>query len=131
MAFERDFLTMMPHVLELEPYTGFDVHGDPLPFGSVRRYQCLITGKDISLRRQSSEQDAIIFDIYIGARIVGGMKRPVTDDLITLNDRITLPPGQEWRDRNPIIFAVGHLSDDDGNHHIKLQCGWMYHRQGQ
>jgi hypothetical protein len=50
---------------------------------------------------------------------------------IALADMIVLPEDEAWIDRTPEIFALGRMTDEDGHHHTKIQCGWMYHRQGQ
>jgi hypothetical protein len=67
------------------------------------------------------EDDAIIVDIYADTK---GMR-------IALADMIVLPEDEAWIDRTPEIFALGRMTDEDGHHHTKIQCGWMYHRQGQ
>ena len=121
MAFELDFLDMMPHTVAVERWTGQDFHSvdqyEPEPY----TYRCRIVGKGIAIRRQGGEEDAIIVDIYADTR----------GDRIQMQDRITLPSHAAWLDLTPVIFSVGNFTDEDGFHHTKVQCGWMYHRQGQ
>ncbi|SRR6266540_185431 len=129
--FEMEFLDMMPHQISVQSQK-FVSGGDLVPFGDARRYQCRISGKILSLRRPNSEQDTVIFDIWVGARLLDdGTARPVDVDEFTVNDKVTLPAGQSFIDESPILFTAGRITDEDGPHHIKLQCGWMYHRQGQ
>ena len=117
---EREFLEMMPHRVKISPYLGDDFNGDP-QFGQPTEYQCRIVGKGIALRRRSDEDDTVIYDIYLDAG----------DDVIKTEDKIELPPDAAWIDQTPLIFAVGRYTDDEGIHHTKVQCGYMYHRQGQ
>jgi hypothetical protein len=125
MAFTDDFLELMPDIVGIEAYGGEDEFGDPLPYGPLTLFQCRIVGKGLSVRRQASEDDTVIYDIYLDVR-----EDPFRT--FTTKDRITLPPDQGFLDLTPEIFTVGRFPDEDNEpHHIKLQCGWMYHRQGQ
>ena len=90
------------------------------------------TGKIITLRRADKEDKTPIFDVYIGGIISGDAVLPLGQTLFTTNDQIYLPPEDPaWVDHTPMIFAVARATDEDGHHHVKLQCGFMYHRQGQ
>lgn len=120
MSFEAEFLEMMPHEITLEPWLEQDFHGAD-SYGPPRTYRCRIVGKGIALRRRDQEDTTVIFDIYAHT---GG-------DVVKIEDRITLPDDQAFLDRTPEIFAVGRFTDEQGHHHTKIQCGWMYHRQGQ
>lgn len=121
MSFELEFLEMMPHWIEVRHSLGFDYEGTPVYDPEIHYYQCRIVGKGLSLRRAQGEDDTVIYDIYVNG---GG-------DRFTNQDQITLPVDQAWVDRTPLIFAIGRYTDDTGHHHVKVQCGWMYHRQGQ
>lgn len=134
MSFERDFLTMMPHIIGKQTRTGQDFNNVPTYNPTVERYRCRITGKAIALRRHEFEEDTVIFDIYVCPFPLNELDEiqwgaPVA--LFAVEDRIILPADQAWIDQTPILFAVGRNTDEDGHHHVKLQCGWMYHRQGQ
>ena len=143
MSFEREFLTMMPHTIWHQRRTGVDLYNRPAydPVGT--HYRCRITGKSLALRERMGEQDTVIFDIYVcpfpvvnGVKAFAGVEEGRVNfkgDIaqIVVNDKITLPANQGWRDRTPELFAVGNITDETGLHHIKVQCGWMYHRQGQ
>jgi len=120
MSFDLDFLDMMKDTVIIAPFTGIDTYNRPT-FGAAVSYRARIAGKDIALRAPTSENNTPIFDIWVYSRGV----------LITIDDKLTLPNDPAWRDRTPVIFAVGAYTDEDSTHHAKIQCGWMYHRQGQ
>lgn len=122
MAFEPEFLEMMPHEIVIERYLSQDFFGRKVyDVAHPRTYRCRIVGKGLSLRRQQGDDDTVVYDIYVHSGA----------DLIQLEDKITLPEEQAWIDRTPVIFTVGRVTDEQGQHHTKIQCGWMYHRQGQ
>jgi hypothetical protein len=52
-----------------------------------------------------------------------------TVDTIAPDAQLTLT-GAEWIDTTPEIFTVRRVSDENGNSHVQLSCGWTYHRQG-
>ncbi len=120
--FETEFLELMPHTVVLYPRTGYDDNGVPSHVGAVgKAYRARIVGKNLSLRRAMGQDQTVVFDIYLNS---GG-------DVIGLEDKVELPNDGAWLDRYPLLFAVSRVTDEDGHHHTKLQCGWMYHRQGQ
>ncbi len=136
MAFEPDFLELMPHVIQVYGWLSENFHGDDDYETEPREYRCRIVGKGLALRTKLSDQETVIYDIYVGPRIEEGL--PVLDsqdDVFKLEDKIVLPEDQAWIDRTPEIFAIARLTDEGGapgaHHHTKIQCGWMYHRQGQ
>jgi len=132
MSFEPEFLSMMPFTVTVEPFTGMDRNNEPEYNGIPISFRARIVGKVISLRRSAQEDATPVFDVYLGGIIeANGHIIPVGNILITTNDRLTLPSNQGWVDETPIIFAVAHATDEEGHHHVKLQCGFMYHRQGQ
>ena len=131
MSFEREFLSLMPHTVTIELCTGRDRNND-LTYAAPIQYRARVSGKILSLRRHNATDETPIFDIYIGGKIVGGQHVALTDsDKMTIEDRVTLPNAAAWVDVTPVIFAIARVTDDDGQHHAKVQCGWMYHRQGQ
>lgn len=121
MAFENEFLDLMPHQIEVHTYLTDDFRGEPNYDPTPRFYRCRIVGKGLALRTRMSEQDTVIYDIYADMK----------DDPLKLEDQIILPEDQAWIDRTPVIFAIARYTDDEAQHHVKIQCGWMYHRQGQ
>ena len=122
MSIEPEFFEMMDDMITLVPFLNFDFHGEAVyDTANPRFYRCRIVGKGLSIRRREGEEDAIIVDIYADT---GG-------DRLTLQDMIVLPEDDAWIDRTPVIFSLGRFKDDISHHHTKIQCGWMYHRQGQ
>lgn len=119
---ESEFLELMPDYVKIYPFTGtYDFEGNPIRATEGVEYRARIVGKGLSVRRRSDEEDTVIYDVYIDAG----------NDVIRMEDKIELPPDQAWIDTTPEIFTVGRFSDEFGMHHTKIQCGWMYHRQGQ
>jgi hypothetical protein len=124
VAFESEFLTMMPHRLTVEHWDGvsMDDQGNASGFDDPVEYRCRISGKAVSVRRSTDEQEAIIYDIWLWNH---------DSAIFRQEDRITFPVTFMFRQERPSIFTVGSFTDQDSQHHVKLQCGWMYHRQGQ
>jgi len=120
MAFESEFLSMMPHTVTVAPFVSRDKYNIPT-YGPPVAFRARITGKILSIRKSDKSDESVIFDVYIQA----GTTR------ITAQDQLILDGDPAWVDGTPVIFAVARSTDDDGHHHVKLQCGWQYHRQGQ
>lgn len=123
MAYDATFAELFPHTITLAPWTGgYDGNGTP-QHGAAVLYAARISGKKISIRRTMGEEDQDIFDVWFYA---------AATVKITVQDILTLPNEQVFiENRTPVIFAVARVSDEDGQHHVKLQCGWQYRRQGQ
>lgn len=119
--FEKEFLELMPHTITVEHTTGRSLYGGPATYSTPKTYRCRISGKKLALRRTRDEQDTVIYDCWVEAK----------GDNFTVHDRITLPDDGTFDIIQPIVFAVERLSDEHGYHHVKVQFGWMYHRQGQ
>jgi len=119
--FESEFLTMMPHSVTIFPRSGYTDSGLPSHSVTGKPYPCRIVGKNLSLRRSTVQDMTVVFDIFLDSG----------DDVIGLEDKVELPLDGAWLNRYPLLFAVYRATDEDGHHHTKLQCGWMYHRQGQ
>lgn len=119
MAFEDEFLDMMPHTVWVAPYTGHDAD-NIATYGADVPYRCRIAGNIAALRTAQSELSTVIFTIWMAA----------AGATITIRDRLTLPDDPTYINRYPTIFTVDRLSDEDGSHHVRIQCGWAYHRQG-
>jgi hypothetical protein len=136
--FEAEFLTMMPHEVSLQLLVGYTSTMEPIYETDeddqpvIRRYRARVTGKSLSLRQPTEEEVTPIFDIYLGARLLDdGSWRPVGDDPIEEGAKLILPDDPAWAHGTVVIFAVGRNTDEDGHHHVKIQLGWRYHRQGQ
>lgn len=124
MAFDPEFLEMMPHTVQIAPWTGNDKFGKPT-FGADVAYRCRIVGKGLAIRQTQREELAAIFTVYVHAGAA----------TITSRDRLTLPADGAFTgpagSTTPAIFTVAKETDEDGHHHTVIACGWMYHRQGQ
>jgi hypothetical protein len=124
MAFDEEFLDMMPHTVQIAPWTGQDKFGKPT-FGSDVAYRCRIVGKSVSVRHNQTEELQSIYTIYVAAGAA----------VITTRDRLTLPADNAFSGpgggTQPKLFTVYKGTDDEGHHHTVIACGWMYHRQGQ
>lgn len=139
MAFEAEFLEMMDQVVGFVMCLGFDRNGDPIYETDeegdeiVRNYRCRISGKSLSLRQPTENEETPIFDIHVGMRLLeDGTLRPVGSDPFNELMKVILPVGDPvWATGTPIIFATGRYPDDNSYHHVKVQLGWRYHRQGQ
>jgi hypothetical protein len=127
VAFDRQFLDFMPDTVQIAPFISYD-RFKVAAYGPAVTYQARISGKMVALRRADKQEDANIMDVWIGARVDG---LPLGTTRITIEDQLTLPNVAAYPDFTPVIFTVGRWTDDTGQHHIKVQCGWMYHRQGQ
>jgi len=132
-VFDKEFLTMMPDTVIMIPVLAYDRNNEVSEWGTPTQYRCRITGKHISLRRPLSQDESPIFDIYLGGKYIDGELYLLTDlDTPSVDSKIHLPGGDaRWIDGTPEIFAVALVTDEFGRHHVKVQCGWMYHRQGQ
>ena len=120
MGLDREFYSMMPHRVTVAPYVSRDVHGIP-SYGPAVTFRARVTGKALSLRRPDKSDATVIFDVYIDAG----------DTAITTEDKLTLDGDPAWVDQTPVIFAVSRMTDENGHYCVKIQCGWVYHRQGQ
>lgn len=122
MPLEREFLEMMPHLVTIVPWVEQDFHGNPVyDETKAKTYRARVVGKGLALRRREGEENTVIFDVYLDTG----------NDVVKQEDKVILPDDLVWLDQTPEIFSIGRFPDDYGHHHTKIQCGWMYHRQGQ
>ncbi|TXH10904.1 MAG: hypothetical protein E6R03_14905 [Hyphomicrobiaceae bacterium] len=126
MSFEREFELFMPDTVTIAPFVGRD-HRNTRQYGTAKTYRARIVGKGIASRRMGTEDNTVIYDIYTSGVPIGETAMAA----FTVDDKVTLPADIKWEDTTPEIFAIGRYTDPDGMHHIKIQCGFIYHRQGQ
>lgn len=123
----------MPHTIRRAQETSRSFRNVPTyDEAGEESFRCRITGKALSIRHRMTEEDTVIFDIYVypfPILAAGGFDYDTPTEVFRTTDRITLPDDQAFIDTTPLIFAVGRETDELGHHHVKLQCGWMYHRQ--
>lgn len=121
MSFDPQFYTMFSEQLKVTPVTGRDKYNNPVT-GTPWTVPCRVAGKGIALRRKDGDDETPIFDLWA---LTNGRDISHDDQLEIIG---TNP---QWKQGRMILFAIGNYTDDHGTHHTKLQCGWMYHRQGQ
>lgn len=121
MSLDPELLELMPHTISLMAPTGKNAQGQPTYVGGVPvSYQCRIVGMLMALRKKEVSEKTQLFDIYahMGA------------DPVTADYQLTIPADPAFDGQNPLIFTVTRETDEEGFHHTKLSCGFMYHRQG-
>ena len=115
--FDSDFLELMPYTVTVAPKSGQNQYNEPT-FGTAVSYQARIAGKIMELRSKKGEEVTTTFELWLD-----------TTDTIAPDAQLTLT-GSQWIDTTPEIFTVRRVSDENGDSHVQLSCGWQYHRQG-
>ena len=115
--FDSDFLELMPYTVTVAPKSGQNQYNEPT-FGTAVSYQARIAGKIMELRSKKGEEVTTTFELQLD-----------TTDTIAPDAQLTLT-GSQWIDTTPEIFTVRRVSDENGDSHVQLSCGWQYHRQG-
>ena len=115
--FDPDFLELMPYTVTVAPKSGQNQYNEPT-FGTAVSYQARIAGKIMELRSKKGEDVTTTFELWLD-----------TTDVIAPDAQLTLT-GSQWIDTTPEIFTVRRVSDENGDSHVQLSCGWQYHRQG-
>tara|TARA_R100001086_G_scaffold234689_1_gene157072 strand:- start:622 stop:990 length:369 start_codon:yes stop_codon:yes gene_type:complete len=115
--FDSDFLELMPYTVTVAPKSGQNQYNEPT-FGTAVSYQARIAGKIMELRSKKGEEVTTTFELWLD-----------TTDVIAPDAQLTLT-GSQWIDTTPEIFTVRRVSDENGDSHVQLSCGWQYHRQG-
>jgi len=111
------FRDLMTETVTYAEQTGQNQYNEPT-FGTPVSYQARVVGNLMELRNKRGEQVTSTVEIWLD-----------TVDTITTDGQITLS-GSEWVDTTPEIFTVRRVTDDKGDSHIQVSCGWQYHRQG-
>jgi hypothetical protein len=124
-VFDSQFYEAFSHTVQIQRWAGtYDEYGSPQLQPEVLEFPCRLSGKKLGERRAMTDEDnQDVFDVWFS---------DPEDRLFTVNDKLTLPDeGPFQQNRYPTIYAIARVTRWDGQHHIKLQCGWQYHRQGQ
>lgn len=126
MSLDPQLLALMPHTVTLTAPTGKNGQGLPTYVGGVpKSYQARIVGMSMAIRMREQDDRQRLFNVYVA----------MGSDPVTASYRLQLPTSSEWEDgsekTDPIIFSVLRETDEEGSHHVKLTCGFMYHRQGK
>ena len=115
--FDPDFLELMPFTVTVAPKSGQNQYNEET-YGTAVSYQARIAGKIMELRDSRGEESTTTFEVWLD-----------TVDTISPDAQLTLT-GAEWIDTTPEIFTVRRVTDENGNSHVQISCGWTYHRQG-
>jgi hypothetical protein len=122
---DPQFLDAFSYTVDIQRWDGtYDGNGLPQHSATVLTFRCRISGKKLGERRPSTDEDnQDVFDIWFED----------TENLsFTVKDKVILPDDAPFAEnRYPTIYAVARVTRWDGQHHIKMQLGWQYHRQGQ
>ena len=114
---DPDFRELMPYTVTIAPKSGQNQYNEAT-FGTPVTYQARVAGKIMELRNKRGEQVTTTFELWID-----------TTDTIAPDAKLTLT-GATWVDTTPEIFTVRRVSDENGDSHVQISCGWQYHRQG-
>lgn len=108
MAFDSDFLEMMPHTVVVSTRTGHSAYGTAAYSTSGSTYRARVVTKPGFVRTSQGET--------VEARTVAWIASTGT---ITVDDKVTLPDGT-----SPPLALVERYADEDGNNHCKVTFRW-------
>ena len=111
------FRSLMTETVTVAPKSGQDQY-NVSTFGTAVEYQARVVGKIMELRDRRGEEVTTTFELWLD-----------TVDTIQPDAQLTLT-GSKWIDTTPEIFTVRRVTDENGDSHIQISCGWQYHRQG-
>ena len=111
------FRELMTETVTIAPKSGQDQYNEAT-FGTAVSYQARIVGKIMELRDRRGEQVTTTFELWLD-----------TVDTIQPDAQLILT-GSKWIDTTPEIFTVRRVTDEGGDSHVQISCGWQYHRQG-
>jgi len=124
MSLDPQLLALMPHTVTLTAPTGRNGQGQPTYVGgTAKSYRARIVGMTMALRFREHSDTTRLFDVYVA----------IGSDPVTSQYKLGLPSDTALEDgsgADPLIFTVTRETDETGHHHVKLSCGFMYHRQG-
>lgn len=108
MAFESDFLDLMPHTISVYALASVNQYAEPTHSTSATSYTCLI-----------QEMPSMVLDAY-GEEVVSSHTVYVAStSRIPLTSKVVMPDGSE-----PHLVRSDVMSDEDGTaHHIVLFFG--------
>lgn len=120
MAFDPEFLAMMPDRLVLEPLTGETTRGDPSYGPAVERPMRIEENLETLRRMGISEVQFDTVAFVAPYRWNAGTSSWDPDPAAAIDgeDRVTLPDG-----RHPPIQSVAAERDDEGLHHFTVVFG--------
>lgn len=107
MAFESDFLTLMPSTITIQAFNSVNQYGEPTYSTGTTTYRAYI-----------QEQPEEISDAY-GREIISSHTIYVASTTrIPITSKLVLPDGTD-----PAIVRSDVMYDQDGIHHVVLFCG--------
>ena len=108
MAFEADFLELMPHSVVVYPVASVNVHGEPVYSTSGSTYDALVEERPQMIRTAFGEEMITSANAYVAST-----------SRIPLTSRVVLPDGSE-----PALLRSDVFADEDGTaHHVALFFG--------
>jgi hypothetical protein len=107
MAFENDFLDMMPHTVTHSTYASLDAYGKQSYSTANTSYSALIQYEQKKITGLDGNE--VISTVHAILACTGS---------IDPSDRLTLPDGT-----SPKILTVGQVSDSGGQHHVEVYFG--------
>lgn len=107
MSFENDFLDLMPHSIIVNSFSSINGYGKPTFATAATTYQGLIQYKQKLIKTGSGQEKISTAQVVLNC--TGTIN---SDDKITLSDGTIRP-----------ILGIERLSDDEGQHHIKISFG--------
>ena len=111
------FRELMTETVTIAPKSGQNQYNEAT-FGTAVSYQARIVGKIMELRDRRGEEVTTTFELWLD-----------TVDTIQPDAQLILT-GAKWIDTTPEIFTVRRVTDEKGDSHVQISCGWQYHRQG-
>ncbi len=108
MAFESDFLELMPHSVVVYPVSSINIHGEEVFSASGSTYSALVEERPQMIRTAFGEEAIATAVAYVAST-----------SRIPITSRVVLPDGSE-----PAIMRSDVFSDEDGTaHHVALFFG--------
>lgn len=107
----------MPHTVSIRFRTGWETDGRPRYDNPPISYRARVVGKGLALREETGFELTNMMTVYLDVQEV----LPVDCQLILPPEFAAAPP--------PVIFTMNYVTDEDGLHHVAIQCGWRYHGQ--
>lgn len=108
MAFESDFLELMPHTITVYPLTSANQYSEAVYSTSGTSYSALVEERPQLIRTAFGEESVATAVAYVAST-----------ERIPITSRVVLPDGSE-----PAIMRSDVFADEDGTaHHVALFFG--------
>ena len=101
-----DWLDLMPFTITYEAVATRDEYGKVITYATAVSYRARVTYKHMRVASRATGQDVIAsIQVWLNGVI----------STINVDDRVTLPDGT-----TPLIVSWDLVSDETGNHHVKI-----------